>query len=118
MARLHVAHIITKLEAGAVPQNTLYSASQLNRSLFDVSLIAGPGGALDDEASALPDINLRFCGELSRAIRPAADYEAYRALRGVLRELLPDIVHTHGYKAGIAGRMAASAEKVRAVVHT
>jgi glycosyltransferase involved in cell wall biosynthesis len=118
MARLHIVHIITKLEAGAVPQNTLYSATQLNRSLFDVSLIAGPGGALDDEAGTLPDIQLRFCGELSRAIRPAADYEAYLALRAILRELQPDIVHTHGYKAGIAGRMAASAEKIRAIVHT
>jgi glycosyltransferase involved in cell wall biosynthesis len=118
MARLHVAQIITKLEAGAVQQNTLYSISQLNRTLFDVSLIAGPGGALDDEASELPDVTLRFCGELSRSIRPAADFEAYESLRSLLRELRPDIVHTHGYKAGIVGRMAASAEKIPAIVHT
>jgi glycosyltransferase involved in cell wall biosynthesis len=118
MARLHIAHIITRLEAGGVPQNTLYSATQLNRTLFDVSLIAGPGGVLDDEVNALPDLRLRFCGELGRAIRPAADFEAYRALRGILKELRPDIVHTHGYKAGIAGRLAASSENVPAILHT
>jgi glycosyltransferase involved in cell wall biosynthesis len=118
MSRLRIAHIITKLELGGAQQNTLYTVSQLNRSLFDVALISGPGGLLDEEASAMQDVTVRFCGDLTRPIRPVADYQAFQKLREILKELKPDIVHTHSSKAGILGRLAASAENVRVLIHT
>jgi len=118
MARLRIAHIITKLELGGAQQNTLYTVRNLNRSLFDVALIAGPGGLLDDEASSLQDVDFRFCGDLTRPIRPIADYQAYLRLREIIRDLKPHIVHTHSSKAGILGRLAASAENVPVLIHT
>src|SRR6185369_2232517 len=118
MSRLRIVHIITKLELGGAQQNTLYTVSQLNRSLFDVALISGPGGLLDQEASAMQDVTVRFCGDLTRPIRPIADYQAFQKLREILKELKPDIVHTHSSKAGILGRLAASAENVRVLIHT
>jgi len=118
MSRLRIVHVITKLELGGAQQNTLYTVEHLNRSLFEVALIAGPGGLLDEEAGQLPDVTLRFCGELSRPIRPVADYQAFQRLRELFRELKPDIVHTHSSKAGILGRLAASAENVPVLIHT
>lgn len=118
MSRIKVAHIITKLELGGAQQNTLYTVTNLNRTLFEPYLIAGPGGLLDDEAMDLKDVSVRFCGELSRPIRPIADYQAYLQLRQQLREIKPHIVHTHSSKAGILGRLAASAEKVPVLIHT
>ena len=56
--------------------------------------------------------------ELVRAIRPATDLRAYRKLRGSIRRLRPEVVHTHSSKAGIVGRAAAWDEDVPAVVHT
>jgi len=118
MARLRVVHVITKLELGGAQQNTLYTVSNLNRSLFDVHLISGPGGMLDDEVHRLKDVDLRFSSDLSREIRPVADFHAYNQLRDLLKELQPDIVHTHSSKAGILGRLAASALNVPVIIHT
>ena len=118
MSRLRIAHIITKLELGGAQQNTLYTVQNLNRSLFDISLIAGPGGLLDDEAASISDIDFRFCGDLSRPIRPVADYQAFQRLREMLKDLKPDVVHTHSSKAGILGRLAASAENIPILIHT
>ena len=118
MARLRIVHIITKLELGGAQQNTLYTVSNLNRSLFEPYLISGPGGVLDDEALTMPDVTVKFCGELSRAIRPVADYQAYQQLRQQIRDIKPDIVHTHSSKGGVLGRLAASAENIPVILHT
>ncbi|MCI0602899.1 glycosyltransferase family 4 protein [bacterium] len=118
MPRLRIVHIITKLELGGAQQNTLYTVANLNHSVFEPHLISGPGGILDDEARELKDVSVRFCGELSRPIRPVADYQAYQQLRQHLKEIRPDIVHTHSSKAGVLGRLAASAEKVPVIIHT
>jgi glycosyltransferase involved in cell wall biosynthesis len=106
------------LELGGAQANTLYTVSHLNRSLFDVHLISGPGGLLDDEAQQLKDVGVHFCGDLSRPIRPIADFHAYNLLRKLLLELKPDIVHTHSSKAGVLGRLAASAQHVPVIIHT
>jgi glycosyltransferase involved in cell wall biosynthesis len=45
--------------------------------------------------------------EMRRAIDPAKDYVCYGRLKELLRELKPDIVHTHSAKAGVLGRYAA-----------
>ncbi len=118
MGRLRVVHIITMLELGGAQQNTLYTVAHLNRSLFVVALISGPGGILDDEARRLPDLSVQFCAELARPVRPLADFQAYQQLRQMLREMKPDIVHTHSSKAGILGRLAASSENVPVILHT
>lgn len=118
MSRLRIVHVITKLELGGAQGNTIYTVSNLNRSLFDVHLIAGPGGLLDDEVQNLKDVTVHFCGDLSRPIRPVADYHAYTRLRSLIKELHPDVVHTHSSKAGVLGRLSAAAEHVPVIIHT
>ncbi len=62
--------------------------------------------------------------QLVREINPIADWKCYRELRGLIREVRPDVVHTHSSKAGILGRAAAWAEGGRPpegrirVIHT
>lgn len=67
-------------------------------------------------------INTHEVADLMREIDPGRDWRAYRQLRRMIRELAPDIVHTHSSKAGILGRLAAWAEGGRSgrigVVHT
>jgi glycosyltransferase involved in cell wall biosynthesis len=46
------------------------------------------------------------------------DYRTYHRLVRRLRELRPDVVHTHSSKAGIIGRWAADRAKVPVIVHT
>lgn len=117
MSRIRIVQILSRLDFGGAELSTLYAVRNLNRSLFEVQVIAGPGGEFDSEAGKM-NIPLRFCGELSREVRPLADLDTFDQLRTILREIKPDIVHTHGGKAGIAGRLAAAAIDIPIVMHT
>jgi glycosyltransferase involved in cell wall biosynthesis len=93
----------------------------------DVTLITGPAlgpeGDLYEQAKNR-DFELIVLDLLRRQINPAHDVPAYFGLKRLLRELKPDIVHTHSAKAGVLGRFAAHALKGSwaadrpAVVHT
>lgn len=54
----------------------------------------------------------------TRSMAPHRDLAALAELYRVLRELGPDIVHTHNPKPGVYGRIAARAARVPAVVNT
>ncbi|MCI0567317.1 MAG: glycosyltransferase, partial [Acidobacteria bacterium] len=116
--KIRICHIITLLELGGAQQNTLYTASHLDRRRFEVSLVAGPGGLLDAEAEAIPLLQTHWIPELVREVNPARDFVALMKLTRLLRRLKPDLVHTHSSKAGILGRWAAHLAGVGVVVHT
>jgi len=112
---IKVAHIITRLDFGGAQGNTLYTAAHLDRTRFAVTLLTGPGGALDAKADAAVT---QFVPELRREINPVYDLLAVPALYRRLKALSPDIVHTHSSKAGIVGRLAAVAAGVPVILHT
>jgi glycosyltransferase involved in cell wall biosynthesis len=114
---VRVCHVITALELGGAQDNTLHTVRGL-AAPYQASLIAGPGGLLDDEARAIPGVEVRFERSLVRPIRPFTDLRAVAALTRALKSLRPDIVHTHSSKAGIVGRAAARAARVPIVVHS
>lgn len=116
--RLGVTHVITMLELGGAQRNTLYTVAHLDRERFAPGLVAGPGGILDDEARALPDVPFATCLHLRREPHPVRDLLALLDLRRRFREERPAIVHTHSSKAGVLGRLAASLAGVPAIVHT
>ncbi|RMG42667.1 MAG: glycosyltransferase family 1 protein [Acidobacteria bacterium] len=116
--RLRVCHVITKLELGGAQQNTLYTVRHLDRRRFDPSLIAGPGGVLDEEARRIVGVTFETSPPLRREIRPLDDARALIDLTRRLKRLAPHIVHTHSSKAGILGRAAAFFARVPVIVHT
>lgn len=59
-----------------------------------------------------------FASILQRGINPFNDYAAYQQVTRLLRQIKPDIVHTHSSKPGIIGRFAARRAGVPVVVHT
>jgi len=105
--KIKVAHIITKLELGGAQQNTLYTVEHLPRDKYEVILISGCGGILDEEAKKIPQTKVYFIPELIREVNPFYDFLAFWRLFRLLRLLRPDIAHTHSSKAGIFGRWAA-----------
>jgi len=116
--KIKVIHIITMLEMGGAQGNTLFTVANLDRCKFDVGLIAGPGGILDQDAKAIPDLNLTFVPALIRQVQPVKDLLALIALTKILKKERPDIVHTHSSKAGILGRLAARAAGVPRIIHS
>ncbi len=118
---MRILHIITRLILGGAQQNTVMSCAAQSKAGHEVTLaygpIYGPEGSLLDEARA-SGAELVEVPELVRAVHPWKDWRCCAALRRLIREIEPDVVHTHSSKAGILGRAAAWKERVPAVVHT
>jgi len=108
---MRTAHIITRLIIGGAQENTLFNVDDQHHIHGDeVCLITGPGlgpeGTLEKRAIDR-GLDLRLLPEMHRSLHPWRDYKCYRALKTLLREFKPDIVHTHSSKGGILGRRAA-----------
>ncbi len=119
--KFRVVHFITRLIVGGAQENTLLTVEDQHRLYGDeVTLISGPGlgpeGTLVERAQS-GGLDLRIIPELRRSIHPWRDWRSYRHLLALLREIRPQIVHTHSSKAGILGRLAASRLGIPAV-HT
>ncbi|TLY43841.1 MAG: glycosyltransferase family 4 protein, partial [Nitrospirae bacterium] len=112
-----VCHIITKLELGGAQQNTLFTVSHLDASRFRAVLITGEPGMLDQDAKALPGVDVYQVPTMVRSLRPWRDLRALVSLTVLLRTLKPTIVHTHSSKAGVLGRLAAWFAGVPIIIH-
>jgi len=107
---LKIVHIITRLIVGGAQENTLITCKLLAERGHDVTLITGPAlgpeGQLFDQTKN-QKYRVVLINELRRAIEPVKDVISYYKIKKYLRQLQPDIVHTHSAKAGILGRYAA-----------
>ena len=112
-----VCHIITKLELGGAQQNTLFTVSHLDASRFRAVLITGEPGMLDQDAKALPGVDVYQVPTMVRPLRPWRDLRALVFLTVLLRTMKPTIVHTHSSKAGVLGRLAAWFAGVPIIIH-
>lgn len=118
---MKIVHIITRLIVGGAQENTLISCAGQRGRGHEVTLITGP--AMGPEGSLMErarggGYRVEVVEQMRRAILPGKDYSTYRWLVKRLREIKPDVVHTHSSKAGIIGRYAAAKAGVRAIVHT
>jgi glycosyltransferase involved in cell wall biosynthesis len=118
---MKIIHIITRLIIGGAQENTLLSCEGQHDRGHDVTLMTGPAlgpeGSLLDRALAY-GYRVEVVDEMRRAIGPTRDFRTYRRLVKRLREIKPDVVHTHSSKAGIIGRWAAHRAGVPMIVHT
>ena len=118
---MKIVHVITRLILGGAQENTLLSCREQARLGHEVTLLAGPPlgpeGSLLDAARG-EAFRTILVPALRRAVHPWNDLVAYNDLLKNLRELRPDVVHTHSSKAGILGRRAARAAGAACIVHT
>jgi len=118
---MRILHVITRLIVGGAQENTLLTAAGQAEEFGDeVIVVTGPGdgpeGSLLDWALER-GLELRLVPQMGRAIRPWKDWNSYRRIAAEIRDICPDIVHTHSSKAGILGRAAAGRQQIP-VVHT
>jgi glycosyltransferase involved in cell wall biosynthesis len=122
---MRILHISTRLILGGSQENTVLSCEGQARMGHEVHLaygpIYGPEGSLKDRVEKFRTVDGRGIhshevASLVRQISPFTDYRCYGELRKLIRELRPDVVHTHSSKAGVLGRAAGWVEKKRARV--
>jgi len=122
---LKIVHIITRLILGGAQENTLITCKVLAQRGHDVTLVTGPAlgpeGELFNQAQG-QGYKVVVVDRLRRPINPFNDVVSYFQIKKLLRQLQPDIVHTHSAKAGILGRFAGSKLKTQnpklKIVHT
>jgi len=106
---LKIVHIITRLILGGAQENTLITCKVLAQRGHDVTLVTGPALGPEGELFNLAQgqgYKVVVIDRLRRAINPFNDAVSYFQIKKLLRQLQPDIVHTHSAKAGILGRFA------------
>lgn len=116
-----ILHIITRLILGGAQKNTvLCCKAQVaagHRVVLAYGPIYGPEGSLLTEAQ-VAGVETVELSSMRRAILPHHDLISYFQLRKLIKQVKPDIVHTHSSKAGITGRIVAWHCKVPGIVHT
>jgi glycosyltransferase involved in cell wall biosynthesis len=118
---MKIVHIITRLIIGGAQENTLLSCEGQHHRGHDVTLITGP--AIGPEGSLMQrarsgGYRVIEIDPMRRSIRPIKDFRTWLRLVRLLRQLKPDVVHTHSSKAGIIGRWAARHAGVPVIIHT
>jgi glycosyltransferase involved in cell wall biosynthesis len=115
-----IIRILNRLAVGGPVLNATYLTKYLSPE-FETLLVVGERESHEKSADFLTDklgIEYTTIAGMGRSINPASDYAAYQKLKKLIKDFKPDIVHTHAAKPGAIGRLAASAAKVPAIVHT
>src|SRR3954471_5140732 len=112
--RLRVLHVMTHLDHGGAQDNTLLTVEGLDRDRYVVDIASGPG-VLEDRARSVAD-NVHILGSLRRPLADPGAASTFARLARLSADY--DVVHTHGSKAGVLGRIAARMRHVPVIVHT
>jgi len=116
---MRILHLSTRLILGGSQENTVLSCEGQARPPHGHDVHLGFGPIYGPEGSSLGrveafnaaepshKIGIHVVPHMLRQVSPRADARCRRELVALIRNLQPDIVHTHSSKAGILGRAAA-----------
>ncbi|MDD5605759.1 MAG: glycosyltransferase [Patescibacteria group bacterium] len=109
-SRISVFEIIADSSLTGAPRHLLTLMSGIDRVKFIPTVIAPPGPLLDElKKRKVPVFQVPMSG---RSYIPAVN-----AIKKLLKKYDPDVVHTHGQRAGLVGRLAARDLPIK-IVHT
>ena len=115
-----VIRIMNRLVVGGPILNVTYLTRYMSPD-FETLLVVGEKEDHEKSAEYLVKelgINYITIPGMGRSLNPLSDFSSYQQLKKLMKSFKPDIVHTHAAKPGALGRLAASASKVPAIVHT
>jgi glycosyltransferase involved in cell wall biosynthesis len=117
----NVIIVLNRLVIGGQAVDTIPLAYYL-QNYFNVLILYGEKEADEIEASFLleqyPNLQVQKIKQLRRTINPITDLIAFFAIIKQIKKHKASIVHTHGSKSGLLGRLAAWFLGVPIIVHT
>ena len=112
--------ILNRLVVGGQTLDTLPLLHCLSRE-FDILILHGEKEKDEKDASALLEkysLKGEYIPALKRKINAVNDVRAFLKIYKIIKAFKPQIVHTHGSKSGLVGRLAAYRASVPVIMHT
>ncbi|MFO8066994.1 MAG: glycosyltransferase [Bacteroidales bacterium] len=115
-----ILRILNRFNLGGPTYNAAYLTKYMEPE-FETLLVGGSNDQSEKNSEFIVSnlgIKPVIISQMRREISPAKDYQAFKAIKKIINEFKPDIVHTHASKAGALGRQAAASCKVPVIIHT
>ena len=117
---LRILRIIARMNVGGPAWQVSVLTRGIDTAWSECRLLTGEVD--EGEADFLdlrdPGLTVEKIPFLGRSVRFGDDFRAFLAIRRVILDFKPDLVHTHTAKAGLLGRLAAISCRVPLRVHT
>lgn len=122
-APVKIVRVIARLNVGGPALHVTYLTEGLASRGYETTLVAGDvarGEESMERVARSAGVEIVRLPGLSRELSPVHDLVAALRLARILRDVRPDVVHTHTAKAGAVGRFAAlfAGRPRPVVVHT
>lgn len=101
MSDTKVLHVIARMNVGG----TARYVGELIKGIPNSKLATGFVQGQELEDKVMVEIPFIRVAHLGREISPINDIKAWLELRKIIKDLNPEIVHTHTFKAGLIGRL-------------
>ena len=102
---MRVLHVIARLNVGGTARYVTRLAEELPKHKIETFIATGFVQGSEQEDPSAKKLKLIRIPSLGRQINPIKDHFAFKQLLDVIREVKPDILHTHTFKAGYIGRI-------------
>lgn len=104
-----IVSVVSRMNVGGVATLLLGFVESLDQNVFEHTLITGVCEENEIDLISKTDFkgNIIYLPQMKRSIGLVRDLITIYQIRKLLRELKPDVVHTHTSKAGVIGRISA-----------
>ena len=102
---MRVLHVIARLNVGGTARYITRLAEELPKHQIETFVATGFVQGFEAEDPSAKKLKVIRIPSLGRQINPIKDHFAFEQLLEVVREIKPDILHTHTFKAGYIGRI-------------
>jgi len=102
---MRVLHVIARLNVGGTARYITRLAEELPKHKIETFVATGFVQGAEEEDPSAKELKIIRIPSLGRQVNPIKDHFAFKQLLEVVKELKPDILHTHTFKAGLIGRI-------------
>ena len=102
---MRVLHVIARLNVGGTARYITRLAEELPKQKIETFIATGFVQGSEQEDPSAKNLKVIRIPSLGRQFNPIKDHFAFKQLLKVVKEVKPDILHTHTFKAGYIARM-------------